>query len=158
MRFELRVRNGSRGEQRWEGRKRKINRSSHDRSEHWGIAHANIHWRASEGTLLAAKSGPRLNYAIIRWNGQGDAGVEHTLAKRCAVAIARCIDRRDFGGDGRGWSILAIRWGEKRERERESEKKGLKVPRVKKKSPPSVKYCPENRTVFINPARKSVFM
>lgn len=43
-------------------------------------------------------------------------------------------------------------------RERERKMKRLKVPRVKKKDPPSVKYCLENRTVFINPARKSVFM
>jgi len=73
----------------------------------------------------------------------------------------RCIDRRDFAG----WSILAIRWGKKKrekKRKREREGKRLKVRRVKKKRerecPPSVKYCPENRTVFINPARKSVFM
>lgn len=38
-------------------------------------------------------------------------------------------------------------------------KEELKVPCEREKnSAASVKYYPENRTVFINPARKSVFM
>jgi hypothetical protein len=103
-----------------------------------------------------------LNYAIIRRNGR-NAGVEYTLAKWWrAVSIARCIDRCDFGGeDSRYRRFAGAKKKEgRRERERERGEKRLKVRRVKKKRecPPSVKYCPENRTVFINPARKSVFM
>lgn len=89
----------------------------------------------------------RLNYAIIKHNGRHGAA----LNVHCYDRAARRIDRRDFDGG-------LVGAGDAVERKKREKKKRLKVPRVKKKGPPSVKYCPENRTVFINPARKSVFM